>query len=85
MADAGLAFETVFFALADDFAGFAVFFARVLTTGFFAAAIPAFGSSFLAANSNAGFGIARSCGPMRVSNAAGFTPAAAAAFAHART
>jgi hypothetical protein len=54
------------------------FFALGLAAGFFAAV---FGSSFFSVNSNAGFGIERSCGLMCVIKAAGFTPAAAAAFA----
>src|SRR4029077_4468604 len=66
-----------------------VFLSFGLATGFFAAAD--LGSSFFSVNSNAGLGRVRSCGTMlvgfrrvgfiRVTNAAGFTPAAAAAFA----
>jgi len=52
-----------------------------LPAGFFATPETAFGSSLSCVNSNAGFGTARSFGPTRVSKAAGFTPAAAAAFA----
>jgi hypothetical protein len=64
-------------------AGAGFFLAFAFATGFFAPA--AFGSSFFSVSSNAGFGRALSCmgtlGPMRVISAAGFTPAAAAAFA----
>jgi hypothetical protein len=50
-----------------------------LLKDFFVGTDPAFASSFLGVNSKAGLGTARSFGPTRVSNAAGFTPAAAAA------
>src|SRR5579872_5858274 len=52
--------------------------------GFFFATFPAVvESSVFFVSSNAGFGMARSPGVMRVSNAAGLTPAAVAAFAAA--
>ncbi len=61
-------------------------FFTLTLAGFFAAA--ALGFSFFSDNSNTGLGNARSCapspcGPTRVTSAAGFTPAAAAAFAAA--
>jgi len=52
-------------------------FAVAFTVGFFGPPL-SLSIELFRVNSNAGFGIVRSCGPMRVSNAAGFTPAAAA-------
>ena len=77
---------TVFGAAAGDFP--ATFFELVafaafgfLTLAFGAGFFADADSSFLSVNSNAGLGRVRSCGTMRVINAAGFTPAATAAFA----
>src|ERR1700728_808247 len=78
-------FAAVLLVLAAAFFAVAGFFVTCIVfaeaTAFFVTG--AGGSSFFSVNSNAGLGSGRSCGPMRVMSAAGFTPAAAAAFADA--
>src|SRR6202035_2987307 len=72
-------------AFAADAEAFAFFeLATLIDLVFLALGVGFFGeadSSFFSVNSNAGLGSDRSCGLMCVINAAGFTPAAAAAFA----
>jgi hypothetical protein len=64
------------------FAGFAhTFLTLAFGADFFAVA--AFESSSFSVNSKAGLGSVRSCGLIRITSAAGFTPAAAAALAAA--
>ena len=65
----------------DLFAASALPARVLLTLGFGAGFFADTESSFFCVNSNAGLGRVRSCGPVRVSSAAGFTPAAAAALA----
>src|SRR5580692_5341398 len=62
---------------------FATILLTLVLAAFLLPPIPAFGSSFFSVNSNAGLGRVRSCGDKRVTRAAGFTPAAAAALATA--